>query len=1357
MLLRRMVAVASVLAAVTPLGPAAFAGPPAGDRLDVRSLPRPQRSPGDLGPDFDPHAVLVQFKPDASATAVDRAVKGRNAQMAGNVAGTRFVKVTTAGPAADLAREIAKDPAVSGVSLNYRRKANSTPNDPGYTFNDQDYLNTVRLPQAWDRSMGSSDQVIAVVDGGVDGTHPDLVGRVLAGYDAIANTAIAAGANSDGNGHGTMVAGIAGANTNNGAGITSVAWNARIMPVKVLDAAGSGYDSDIAEGVAWAADHGARIINMSLGGPGDSQVLHDAVTYATNKGALIVASAGNDFDDTVQYPAAYPEVLAVAGTDASGKVTDFSSRGDWVDVAAPAFGIVSTGADHGYFKGNGTSYSAPIVAGVAALMRANNAALTPAQLIATIKATARDAGPRGLDPYYGAGLLDAFAAVGGAWAPELPLPALGANEPNDVPARATVFTGSATGTIGVEGDVDWYRFDSTAAQSVSVRVTPAGNDVNFAQNLDALVEVYDHDLRVVGTANAATSGGVENVYVTLGVGTYYVAVRNSNGAADTRSYTLAVVAVPSTVLADFYALPVPAGLKTVAAGDVTGDGRTDVVAVTGTTAQSADARKLLVFAQGRYGALARPAMYPTQLQSTDVGNGLALLDTNGDGRRDVALATAAGVQLFQQAADGRLTDNGLLAGTAGAWHLAAADMDGDGDTDLVVIGSAGILLLSQDPAGTFTASTVATGTAQDEEVEVGDVDGDGRPDIVRPRSGVVNVFHNSTSGWSRTDHSPATTGPAIAGVEVADVTGDGRADIVATMNVNGAGAKVDVFAQDGAGGLAAAVEYATAASPMAVEAADLTGDGRSDVIAVHGSGSGKVSLLSQKADGTLDAAAAFTTPAVGAYDPQGLVLADVNGDNRPDVVTADVGRGLRVLYDTAGFAQGGETEWVKSLGIADFATGVALDAVPTITFARAVDPAKVKLVSGATGQVVPAAVTYDAGTFTATVTPSAALLDNTGYRLVVEGVFTSTFRTVDTVPAAVTNLQANGGTAVVSWTAPAVTDLDQVVIRAAAGATAPSSVTAGIGLYAGAGTSFTAANLTPGTAYTVRAFTRDRSGKITAGPSASLTVSAYRQRVDFNGDSFTDIAGIDANNDIKLYTGDGTGKLTNGGAMWATGGLWAGFKHIVAGDFNNDGKVDIAGIDANSDIRLYTGNGTGQLVGAGAAMWPTGGLWAGFKKIVAGDFNGDGKVDIAGIDANNDLKLYPGNGAGSLVGPGSAMWPTGGLWAGFKHIEAGDFNGDGKVDVAGIDANNDIKLYTGNGAGLLVGTGSAMWPTGGLWAGFKYIVAGDFTNDGKADIAGIDANNDLKYYTGNGTGQLVGSGNAMWPPGGMWVGFKQLT
>ncbi|WP_221324625.1 VCBS repeat-containing protein [Actinoplanes sp. L3-i22] len=254
---------------------------------------------------------------------------------------------------------------------------------------------------------------------------------------------------------------------------------------------------------------------------------------------------------------------------------------------------------------------------------------------------------------------------------------------------------------------------------------------------------------------------------------------------------------------------------------------------------------------------------------------------------------------------------------------------------------------------------------------------------------------------------------------------------------------------------------------------------------------------------------------------------------------------------------------------------------------------------------------------------------------------------------------------------------------------------------------------------------------------------------DFNGDRKRDIVGIDANGDMKYYIGDGAGKLSEGGAMWATGGLWKNHKWITSGDFNGDLKADVVAVDAVGNLKLYVGNGAGKL-SEGGAMWPTGGVFTNYKGLVAGDFNGDSKTDVAGIDAAGAMRLYLGDGTGKVT-DGGAM---GGGWSGFKAVVAGDFNGDRKTDIAGIDANNDMKLYAGDGAGKIV-AGTVMWPVGGHWSGFKGIVAGDFNGDRKTDIAGIDAGNDMKLYVGDGAGKLSG-GTAMWGTGGRWAGFKRI-
>src|SRR6185369_7369883 len=172
-----------------------------------------------------------------------------------------------------------------------------------------------------------------------------------------------------------------------------VAWNGRVMPVKVFNGP-NAFDSDIAVGIRYAVQHGAKIINLSLGGPGDSPMLHDALAYAASRNVVIVAASGNTGDSVPQFPAAYPEALAVGATDATGALTDFSSYGDWLDLAAPGFNIVSTYPGASYAIGDGTSFAAPIVSGIAALVRARFPNLTAAQVADRLRHSARDAGPR---------------------------------------------------------------------------------------------------------------------------------------------------------------------------------------------------------------------------------------------------------------------------------------------------------------------------------------------------------------------------------------------------------------------------------------------------------------------------------------------------------------------------------------------------------------------------------------------------------------------------------------------------------------------------------------------------------------------------------------------------------------------------------------------------------------------------------------------------------------------------------------------------------------------------------------------------------------------------------------------------
>ncbi len=296
-----------------------------------------------------------------------------------------------------------------------------TPDDPRYY--QQWGMDKINAPRAWYCGFqGSSDVVVAVIDSGVDMDHPEFTGKLVAGKDWANDDNWP----DDDHGHGTHVAGIVGAIGNNGAGVAGVAWNTRIMPLKTLDADGSGWVSWSIQAVLWAADNGADVINMSLGSTYRSDAFQQAVNYAHGKGVLVVASAGNcgdgayttngcDYQDQPSYPGAYDNVVAVASTAADNTRSSFSTRGSYVDVAAPGSEIYSTflvDAFGGYREMSGTSQASPHVAGLAALIKAAQPALTPAQITSAVQNSAVDLGLPGKDDQFGWGLINAAAALG---------------------------------------------------------------------------------------------------------------------------------------------------------------------------------------------------------------------------------------------------------------------------------------------------------------------------------------------------------------------------------------------------------------------------------------------------------------------------------------------------------------------------------------------------------------------------------------------------------------------------------------------------------------------------------------------------------------------------------------------------------------------------------------------------------------------------------------------------------------------------------------------------------------------------------------------------------------------------------
>ena len=267
-------------------------------------------------------------------------------------------------------------------------------------------LPAIETERGWKLSRGSDDVVIAVLDTGVQLDHPDLKGRIAKGVNLVGE-----GDPEDDVGHGTHVAGIIAATVNNGEGVAGLSWHGRIMPVKVLDSTGSGTTYSVAEGIIWATDHGADVINMSLGNYASAEFLHDAIRYAYNHGVVLVAASGNDNTDQPGYPAAYPEVIAVAATDAGDNRAPYSNYGDYIDVAAPGDAIASTYPDNQYAALSGTSMASPHVAALAGLIKSVNPELTNEEIADIMRKTAVDLGDKGRDVYFGYGRIDIMRAL----------------------------------------------------------------------------------------------------------------------------------------------------------------------------------------------------------------------------------------------------------------------------------------------------------------------------------------------------------------------------------------------------------------------------------------------------------------------------------------------------------------------------------------------------------------------------------------------------------------------------------------------------------------------------------------------------------------------------------------------------------------------------------------------------------------------------------------------------------------------------------------------------------------------------------------------------------------------------------
>lgn len=355
---------------------------------------------------FVPDQVIIKYDENVSTETMRRLTGGVEADVISGIEAIGvFVLSVPSGGVDAVISELSQQTGVVYVEPNYYVSSTEiVPNDPGW--GNQYNMTAIRAPAGWALNTGAVWVTIAILDTGVDLSHPDLFVRILPGYDFVNND----NDPQDDNGHGTHVAAIAAASTNNGEGVAGVNWGANILPVKVLNSSATGTYANVAAGIVWATENGAQVINLSLGGPAPSFVLNDAVNYAYQRGVILVASTGNAGAPSVLYPAAYDPVIAVGATDSGNNLAGFSNYGPEVDVVAPGVNIYSAFPGGGYGYRSGTSMSAPHVSGLAALLWGipGNG---PARIRALIESNALDLGSPGWDVFFGSGLIQMDAAI----------------------------------------------------------------------------------------------------------------------------------------------------------------------------------------------------------------------------------------------------------------------------------------------------------------------------------------------------------------------------------------------------------------------------------------------------------------------------------------------------------------------------------------------------------------------------------------------------------------------------------------------------------------------------------------------------------------------------------------------------------------------------------------------------------------------------------------------------------------------------------------------------------------------------------------------------------------------------------
>ena len=613
---------------------------------------------------------------------------------------TRIVRVRVPAPALEaLLRRLERRPEVKFVEKNYVLEPAFVPNDPQFAY--QWHLPRILAPDAWDTTQGVG-AVIAILDSGIDAYHPDLAGKLVAGYNTYSNNTTT----SDQTGHGTEVAGAVGALTDNGEGIAGVAGVAPIMPLRVTDSTGRATSASLASGISWATDHGARVVNLSFNGIAGNTTIRSAAEYAVNHGTLVVAASGNCacVDPTPENP----YVLSVSATDEDDAVASFSSTGPFVDLSAPGSNILTTERFGLYATVSGTSLSSPIVAGVAGLMIAANPALTPALVTQLLEETA--AGSGSYDPSFGYGRVDASAAVSAA---------AGYTAPADTTAPTVAMTAPLDGAI--------------VSDTAVVAVT-ADDNVGVVK-----VDLYVDGVYFVGDTAAPYSFAWDTTTLANGPHTLQaVASDAANNSASTVPIVVTVSNTPPDTTPPVVSIAAPAAGATVSG----------TAAVSATATDNGGVAKVELYIDGALYATDAAAPYAFSWNTTTSGNGSHTLQVAATDAAGNVATSAVAVMVSNNVSHAPVAVNDAFSApyrpmasyTARVFAVLANDSDADGNLNPASLK----LASSPNKGGTVTVKT--NGTVS-----------------YKPKKGYTGV---ETFGYTVNDSLGATSNAATVSVTV---------------------------------------------------------------------------------------------------------------------------------------------------------------------------------------------------------------------------------------------------------------------------------------------------------------------------------------------------------------------------------------------------------------------------------------------------------------------------------------------------------------------------------------------------------------------------------------------------------------